>query len=179
MSYLICCDIIIISHNTQSSVFFTHKGSYNNELSEILFLAPTFKKRQLFFIIMKTDDVLVKSSNIHDKGVFAARDFKAGEIVLRWDISNVLLENEVSKMTEEEKRYITFLDDKYVLMQEPERFVNHSCNANTTAKQFCDVAKRDIKKGEEITANYKEELPPNTYMKCNCGSPNCIGTITS
>lgn len=128
---------------------------------------------------MKTDNVTIKTSDIHGKGVFASRDFKVGEIVLRWDISNVLSENEVSKMTQEETRYITFLDDKYVLMQEPERFVNHSCDANTTAKQFCDVAKRDIKRGEEITANYQEELPPNTYMECHCGSPSCIGAISS
>lgn len=64
---------------------------------------------------MKTDDAIVNQSNIHDKGLFAKRDFKAGEIVLRWDTSNVLSESEVNKMTEEEKRYVTFLDNKYRL----------------------------------------------------------------
>ena len=53
-------------------------------------------------------------------------------------------------------------------MQKPERFVNHSCDANTTAKNFCDIAKRNISKGEEITGDYSEELPPNTYMECKC-----------
>jgi len=69
------------------------------------------------------------------------------------------------------------MDGKYVIMQDPEKYVNHSCDANTTAKQFCDIAKRDIKKGEEITANYKEELSPSTEMKCNCGSKNCVGIV--
>ena len=128
---------------------------------------------------MTNDNVIVKKSAIHDKGVFAARNFKAGEIVLRWDTSNVLSENDVNNLTEDEKRYVTFLDNKYVSMQSPERFVNHSCDSNTTAKQFCDVAKFDINEGDEITADYREELPPNTHMKCNCGSKSCVGFITS
>lgn len=82
---------------------------------------------------MKTDDVIVKQSNIHGKGVFANRNFMANEIILQWDTSNILSKNKVDKMNEEEKRYIAFLNNTYVLMQEPERFVNHSCDANTTA----------------------------------------------
>jgi hypothetical protein len=49
-------------------------------------------------------------------------------------------------MSEEQQKYISFLNQTYVIMQEPEKRVNHSCNANTTAKDFCDVAIRDIKK---------------------------------
>ena len=128
---------------------------------------------------MKTNSVIVKNSKIHNKGVFAARNFKTGEIVLRWDTSNELIDEEVKNISPELKEYVTVLDGKNILMQEPERYVNHSCDANTTAKQFCDVANRDIKKDEEITANYREVLPPNYSMKCNCGSKNCVGTITS
>jgi SET domain-containing protein len=128
---------------------------------------------------MKTNDVLVKKSSIHGSGVFAGRDFKAGEIVLRWDISNTLPDKEVAKMTEDEKRYISYMDGKYIIMQNPEKYVNHSCDSNTTAKHFCDIAKRDIAKGEEITADYKEELPPNVHMRCNCGSKKCVGIIES
>lgn len=126
---------------------------------------------------MQSDNVIVKKSYIEGKGVFASRDFKKGEIVLHWDISHTLSKEKVDKMSNKEKKYISLLDNKYVIMQEPERFVNHSCSANTTAKNFCDIAKRDISKGEEITANYTEELLPNTSMKCNCGSKNCIKTI--
>ena len=64
-------------------------------------------------------------------------------------------------------------------MQEPERYVNHSCDANTTAKNPCDIAIRDIKKGEDVTGNYSEELIPNTKMKCNCKSKNCRKIIKS
>jgi|GEM_PF-4697049 hypothetical protein len=78
---------------------------------------------------MKTNDVIVKKSGIHGSGVFAEHDFKAGEIVLRWDISKVLLDEDVARMTEEEKRYISYMDGKYIAMQDPEKYVNHSCDA--------------------------------------------------
>lgn len=122
---------------------------------------------------MKSDQVIVKKSRIHGKGVFAAQDFKKGEVVLHWDTSHVLSKQEVEKMSEEEKRYVSFLDGKYIAMQTPEKYVNHSCAANTKAEDFCDVAIRDISKGEEITADYSKELPPGFSMKCNCGSKNC------
>ncbi|MCK5107688.1 MAG: ASCH domain-containing protein [Nanoarchaeota archaeon] len=34
-------------------------------------------------------------------------------------------------------------------------------------------AARDIKKGEEITSDYSDEMVPGTEMFCNCGSKNC------
>jgi SET domain-containing protein len=122
-------------------------------------------------------NVIVKESKIHEKGVFASRNFKKGEVVLKWDISHELTKKEVDSMPEEEKRYVTFFDGKYVLMQPPERYVNHSCEANTHAENFCDVAKRDIMEGEEITADYAEEGVPDMNMKCKCGSKNCRGII--
>ncbi len=128
---------------------------------------------------MKSDNVIVKNSSIEGKGVFALRDFKKGEVVLHWNISHTLPKEKVDQMTDEEKKYISFLNDKYVVMQEPEKYVNHSCEPNTTAKNFCDVAIKDIRKGEEITTNYTEELPPDTSMKCNCGSKNCRKIIRS
>ena len=122
---------------------------------------------------MKTDDVLVKKSKIHEKGVFATRNFKKGEIVLHWDISNTLPKSKVDKLSNEEKLHICFTNNKYIITQEPECFVNHSCAANTYSKDFHEIATRDIPKGEEITADYSNEMPPKTKMGCNCGSTNC------
>ncbi len=56
-------------------------------------------------------------------------------------------------------------------MQSPERFVNHSCDANTSVKNKCDIASRDIKKGEEITSDYSNQGVE--LFKCCCGSKNC------
>ena len=132
---------------------------------------------------MKTDKVIIKKSKIHSYGVFTNKDFKKGEIVLKWNTSKTLSKKEVNKLSDNEKQYIIHMNNKYILLPAPEKYVNHSCAANTTAKQFCDLAKRNIKKGEEITANYeenyKEKLPTNNYKKCNCGSKNCKGIMTS
>jgi len=118
-------------------------------------------------------NIIVKKSKIEGKGVFAARDFKKGEIVIKWDISHTLSKSEVEKLSKEEKKYVSFLDGKYILMQPPATYVNHSCDANTYSKNFCDVAKRDIKKGEEITGDYSENETPGFSMKCHCGSKKC------
>ncbi|PIR96983.1 MAG: hypothetical protein COT91_03610 [Candidatus Doudnabacteria bacterium CG10_big_fil_rev_8_21_14_0_10_41_10] len=83
---------------------------------------------------MGINDIIEKESGIHGSGVYAGRDFKTGETVLRWDISNTLPHKEVAKMTEDEKRYISYMDGKYIIMQDPEKYVNCSYNANTTAK---------------------------------------------
>ncbi len=117
--------------------------------------------------------VIVKKSKIHEKGVFASCNFKKGEVVLKWDISHELIKEEVNSMPEKQKSYVTFFNGKYVLMQPPEKYVNHSCEANTYADNFCDIAKRDIMAGEEITADYAEEGVPDINMKCKCGSKNC------
>lgn len=128
---------------------------------------------------MTTDDVAISDSKIQGKGVFAARNFKKGEIVLRWDTSHLIPADKVTQLSDKDKKYISFFNNKYVVMQEPEKYVNHSCDANTTAVNFCDVATRDINKGEEITGNYSEELLPGTEMTCNCGSINCRRIIKS
>ena len=121
--------------------------------------------------------VIVKKSKIHSKGVFAERNFKKGEIVLKWNVSHRLTKEEVDRLQEEENVYVSYVNGKYTLMQSPDRFVNHSCDANTYTDNFCDVAKKDIKKGEEITSDYSEDEIPGFEMKCNCGSKNCRGII--
>ena len=122
-------------------------------------------------------DLIVKKSKIEGNGVFAGRNFKTGEIVVKWDISHHLTPEEVKVIPETEKKYVAYFKGKHILMQPPAKYVNHSCDANTYVNDFCDIAKRDIKKGEEITANYSETMDINEFMKCNCGSKNCRGLI--
>jgi len=125
---------------------------------------------------MKNNDIIVKKSKIHSKGVFANRDFKKGEVVLKWK-PKILKKYEMEKLPVKEKHYI-YQDENanYFLMQAPEKYVNHSCDANTEVKNQCDVAIRDIKKGEEITSDYSKEGSFVSF-KCRCGSKNCRGTI--
>jgi len=120
-------------------------------------------------------DIIVKKSKINKKGVFAARDFKKGEVVLKWN-PKILEKSEVQKLKDSQKHYLyENSKDKYFLMQSPEKFVNHSCEANTQVKNSCDVAVRDIKKGEEITSDYGKG--GSISFVCQFGSKNCRGVI--
>ncbi len=122
---------------------------------------------------MKSDKVIVKNSNIEGLGIFALRNFKKGEIVLHWNTSHILSKEKIDQMSNKKKKYISFLDNKYVIMQEPEKYVNHSCNSNTITKKFCDIAIKNIQAGEEITTDYNKELISKISIKCNCGSKKC------
>lgn len=124
-------------------------------------------------------DVVVKKSEIHGKGVFAARDFKKGEVVIDYSTCSIpLTKEQVDELPEGEKRYVSYVGNgKWVLFKPPARFVNHSCDPNTNSKSECDIAVRDIKEGEEITADYVAEKVPGLNMKCHCGSKNCRKVI--
>lgn len=123
-------------------------------------------------------DVIVKKSKIEGFGVFASRDFKKDEVILKWKYKK-LTKEEVKSLPDKEKRYVTYIGGEYIYLQEPERYLNHSCDANTYPKNFSDVARRDIKKGEEITTDYGEQAEPNFKMVCHCGSKKCRGVIKS
>jgi hypothetical protein len=81
--------------------------------------------------------VIVKESNIHGIGAFAARDFAAGEIILAIDDSRIvdaehpLLPELVSMTTCD---YLA--GGKTVLMRSPERHINSCCNPNTQNKNL-------------------------------------------
>lgn len=121
-------------------------------------------------------DVEVKESAKQGKGVFACRDFMNGDFVLAIDDSHVV--TDVSKLTKEQHEFhCDYLSDKIVLMQEPEVYINHSCDPNVFVKTKDGVrniyALQDIKKGDEITYDYSVNGDNEGVFKCNCGSKNC------
>jgi SET domain-containing protein len=118
-----------------------------------------------------TPGIIVKTSKINKKGVFAARNFKKGETILSWRPKTVT-KTAADKLSTAQKKYIErSKNGKYLLMQAPERFVNHSCWPNTRTARNSDIAIRNIKKGEEITSRYsRSDL---AMFKCNCSDKNC------
>lgn len=60
-----------------------------------------------------------------------------------------------------------------------EDFLNHSCNPNLWLKnEVTLIAKRNIKKEEELTADYGSWVSRDYWkMKCNCGSSLCRDII--
>lgn len=124
--------------------------------------------------------VQVIQSNIQGKGVFAGSDFKKGEVILDIDDSNIV--DDQAKLPAEEREWCDYLGDKTVLMQEPERYINHSCEPNTFVRTIEGVRKviamRDIKAGEEITGDYAINGYYDNDTPCHCGTSRCRGIIS-
>jgi len=123
---------------------------------------------------MEKNDIMVKNSKIEGNGVFANRDFKKGEVVIKWNTDFVLPDEKIKQLPHDELKYVVPYKGKFILQQAPARYVNHSCDPNTHVVDECsDVAIRDIKKGEEITSDYSASFEDDECMECNCGSSNC------
>lgn len=127
----------------------------------------------------------VKPSPIHGKGAFAAGDFRRGDRILEIDDSRVVTEDAPLQESEgERERHCDYLaGGKVVLMQPPERYINHSCDPNSFVRTVDGVrwvfALRDISKGEEITYDYCINGIGDVVWRCNCGSERCRGMIHS
>ena len=99
-------------------------------------------------------NIVIGKGNLDGKGIYAGRDFKKDEIVIEYNLKS-LTEAEYSDLLEKEKMFVhTHWGVRY-LYSEPERYVAHSNNPNTKQdlKARCDIAVRDIRKGDEITTD--------------------------
>lgn len=120
--------------------------------------------------------VEIRISSIHGLGVFACRPFRVGEIVLQWDTSTLVPIEKLADLSEIDRCYThPYSEDRLILVQPPERFVNHSCENNSEVENFCDVAVKDIAPGEEITSDYSIDGAGRKF-RCFCKSPKCRGT---
>ena len=130
-------------------------------------------------------DVYVSESGIHGLGVFAAREFAAGETVLALDDSRVVdEEHPLRPELGEYAHHCDYLEGgKVVLQGYPERHVNSSCDPNAYARRSAGggvvVARRAIRAGEEITCDYIIDCHGGIVWRCDCGSPRCRRVVPS
>jgi len=141
-------------------------------------------------------NIVIKKSGIHNKGVFAARDIKKGEKIIEY-LGEKISKKESTKRAEivlEESKhsktkgavYIFNLTKRYDLdgnvANNDARYINHSCEPNCEAFQDEDnhiwiISMKKIKKGEELSYNYGYDYEDIEDHKCRCGSPKCVGYI--
>lgn len=106
----------------------------------------------------------IQKSKIHGIGLFADEDIAKGTLVWQFEpkIDLMLSQVEVDFLSEDSKKQFlnyAFFDKgtgKYVLCGDDARFFNHSSNNNCDDSQpNVTVAMYDIKKGEELTVDYR------------------------
>ena len=130
-------------------------------------------------------DVIVRESKINGIGVFAARDFAVGEIILTIDDSRIVdKEHPLRPELGEYNYHCDYLaDGKVVYMRSPERYINSCCAPNVFVKTIDDirhvVALKPIKANDELTCDYIIDCHGGIVWQCNCGSEKCRKTIVS
>ena len=136
--------------------------------------------------ILETEYVIVKESGIHNKGGFARRFIPKGTRVIEY-VGEPISKEEAKRRLDDPNGsvYIFEIDDTHDIdgkvPYNPAKYINHSCEPN--CRDICEngeiwiVALRDIKKGEELTYNYRFGLEDFEQSVCRCGSNRCFGYI--
>ncbi len=126
--------------------------------------------------------VEARDSKINGRGLFAARPMAQGEVILAIDDSVVISADDpvLSKLIGSEPDPCDYLPDgTVILMQEPERYINHSCDPNvhvySVDKERLVLAMRGITEGEELVFDYAIGEVGGDWLDCLCGSRNCRG----
>ncbi|MGC2046872.1 MAG: SET domain-containing protein, partial [Pseudolabrys sp.] len=101
-------------------------------------------------------------SAIHGLGVFAGHTIRKGTKVWRFvdGFDRVYSPTQFAKLPKPARDYIWNygyrVDGEILLTSDHDHHMNHSDNANTHWRNGHIVARRTIRKGEEITNNYRE-----------------------
>jgi SET domain-containing protein len=128
----------------------------------------------------------IRDSKIHGRGLFATADIAEGEVVAVKGghiISREQLREQVTPRLGPVE--IQIGDDLFITpVTQGQRdgsmlYSNHSCNANLGMRgEITFVALRDIRAGEELTHDWATTDDGDYSVQCNCGSPQCRGTLT-
>jgi uncharacterized protein len=130
-----------------------------------------------------TRRVVARPSGIEGTGVFTIEAIHPGETILEIDDSRVVDESHPLAPSDD-RRHCDYLEGgKVVLMQPPERHINHSCDPNTFVRTVDSrrlvIARRAIATGEEITYDYSINSSGDTVWDCTCGARRCRRRVHS
>jgi hypothetical protein len=124
-------------------------------------------------------DLLVKNIKGKGKGVFSIRNFRKGDFIFRSRKGSIIHPKDIPQLPKEQRNHINQVSKGVFELQcSPECYINHSCNPNTIWKGKTIYAYSAIKKGDELTTDYRiGALNEGWKMKCKCGSKNCMGIV--
>jgi uncharacterized protein len=140
----------------------------------------------------------VRSSKIHNKGVFAAKDIPKGTKIIEYvgekvtkkesdKISDSEIELSKSNPNELGSVYLFTLNKNWDIngnvSYNTARLINHSCNPNCESDiiygKIWVISTKNIKKGQELGYDYGYDIDDYEEHPCHCGSKNCIGYIVN
>jgi uncharacterized protein len=133
------------------------------------------------------DNVLVRRSGVHGRGLFAARDIRKGERIIEY-VGERVGKREGQRRTDAQwakGRIYTFelnarTDIDGAVRWNTARLANHSCEPNAESQivrgRVWIVALRRIRAGDEITYDYNFPIEEE-MIRCRCGSARCRGYV--
>ena len=128
--------------------------------------------------------VRIKYSKIHGNGGFAKKDIKKGTKLIEY-IGKKITKEEAETISDKNGVFLFEVNKKWDIdgniPENSARFINLSCDPNCNFEiknnKIWIKAKRDIKKGEELSYNYGFDLEGHKKYPCRCGTKNCVGFI--
>lgn len=111
---------------------------------------------------MKNDGVIIGKGSMSGKGLYAARDFKKGEVVIAYELQPLTFQ-ELKALSAEDYAATHNINGQIYLYPEPVRYVSHSAedpNVRNDHARHADIALRDIKAGELITVDARYDDVP-------------------
>lgn len=123
------------------------------------------------------------TSTIQGKGLFATRAFTAGDVIHTLDTSRRVDEDHPLRSEQgESEEHLAYLGrGKVVLLPEPERHLNHSCDPNAYVRTSDGrtelLARRRIRAGDEVTIDYLINTDGGSSWRCRCGADRCRGEL--
>lgn len=139
--------------------------------------------------------ILKRKSPIHGYGIFAKMDIPAGTRIIEYvgeKISKAEAERRGPALIEYAQNhhelgavYLFVLNKKYDVdghvSYNTAKYINHSCDPNCETDiirgHIWVIAKRDIKKGEELFYNYGYDLDTYEDHPCRCNTNRCVSYI--
>ncbi len=129
-----------------------------------------------------------RRSRIHGTGLFATRDLAPGERIIEYTgerITKAESDRRYEKQAKDGHIYLYELNGRFdldgALGGNDSRFANHSCDGNAESDvirgKVWIVARRAIRKGDEITYDYNMSSVDHRDRPCRCGANACRGYI--
>jgi SET domain-containing protein len=143
---------------------------------------------------VKSEWAKVKSSGIHNKGLFAKRDIPEGTRIIEYVGEKLTTaeserrgveQDELARETGGGTVYMFTLNSRFTIdgnvSWNTAKYANHGCDPNAETDvikgRIWLIALHDIKKGEEIVYDYSFDIEYCKDYPCLCGAKNCAGYI--